>query len=117
MRSLLLLAVPFIWGMVWFFIRVLMNQRAAADERRRQEETIDGTPRPAAETAPPDPVEGPPCQRHNLHLFLRMFGAERSCRHCAEVRRQWEQYESEQAVREAERFISPKSPDNEARHS
>ena len=112
MRTFLFLLIPAAWGFMWFFIRVLMNQRAAAQVRREQEPVIEVNWRePSSYRAPAEP-EGPLCGRHNLHLFMRMFGAERACRHCAEVMNEQERREQEEAIREAERHIFPGSPDN-----
>jgi hypothetical protein len=115
MRQILFIAVPLAWGFMWFFIRVLMSQRAAANARRDQEPVIEVNWRDPQDYRPPQGDRGPLCERHNLHLFLRMFGAERSCKHCAAARLEQEAFEREEAIREAERHISPGSGDGAAR--
>lgn len=104
MRNFLVLLVPAAWGLMWIFIRLLMAQRVASSEQR-QEPVIEVTWRETARGGPAA-EQGPLCQRHNLHLFLRLFGAERSCKHCAAVRREREAAERDSAVEEAERHIS-----------
>lgn len=112
MRGLLILLVPAIWGFMWLVIRALMNQRAAAPGAGRVFEGSYREARQSREYGPLPDDEGPPCQRHNLHLFLRLFGAERACKHCATVMREREARERDEAIREAERYMSGSAGDD-----
>jgi hypothetical protein len=118
MRHMLVLLIPAMWGFMWLFIRLLMNQRAAPPPHRRDEPVIEVNWRDPQDYRPSDEPQGPLCGRHNLHLFMRLVGTERACRHCAEVRHEQDIKEREDAIREAERHIHPGGPaDNGAARS
>ncbi len=102
---ILFMVVPVVWMLAWILLRLILVERLRA---RRRGTVIEGTWKDLDEP-PPTPAAGinePLCGQKTLHVLLRAFGAEESCRRCAaeaEARREREQ---RAAVEEAERQIS-----------
>lgn len=103
MRLLLILLLPGLLSLFGLVLRAWMSMRMAERDRIVDARVTD------ARSSPVDPGQGgdataggsgrrnpPPCGRYNLHLFLRLVGAERGCRHCAAIER--ERYEADAAA-------------------
>ncbi|HJP41664.1 MAG TPA: hypothetical protein QGF35_08165 [Dehalococcoidia bacterium] len=113
MRATLFLLVPVAWGLVWILIRIAMTARVASQKERTK--TVEGRWRDPGEPAPIRLNEDdPPCGRHGVHLFLKTFGGERNCRHCAAVAQEQKMAEREAAVHEAERQVQQDNGDSTA---
>ncbi len=103
MRLLLLLLLPGLLGLIGLVLRTWIAMRMAERDRIVDARVTDARSSPvdrdeggAATSAPPGRRNAPPCGRYNLHLFLRLVGAERGCRHCAAIER--ERYEADAAA-------------------
>lgn len=102
MRLLLLLSLPMVLSLFWLVIRQFVAMRLHERARTIDAKVTTGRSFPPGESG--DPAADKPaartatrskakCGRYNSHLFLRLVGAEASCRHCAAI---------EEAEREAE---------------
>lgn len=103
MRLLLILLLPGLLSLFGLVLRAWMSMRMAERDRIVDARVTDARSSPvdrdeggAAPPGAPGRRDAPPCGRYNLHLFLRLVGAERGCRHCAAIER--ERYEADAAA-------------------
>lgn len=96
MRALLFPMLPVLLALGWMLFRGWISARA----RGRQAKVIQGRWRDVSTEAPPQATPAKPtrtpgrttvssdplCGRRGVHFLLRIFGAEESCRRCAELR-------------------------------
>lgn len=117
MRLLLILLIPGLLSLFGLVLRTWMSMRMAERDRIVDARVTD------ARSSPVDRGEGdpgtsgrlgrrnpPPCGRYNLHLFLRLVGAERGCRHCAAIERARYEADAAAAVDAAEQALRGDRP-------